>query len=71
MHNTTGSSKHMASNWGMLDNQAQQLLSPQEQETMSYYLKQYEAAYIDVKQCVMALMQLLNTHAKVRWCTIW
>ena len=66
VHQSLFTQPAVASQWGMLDEQARQLLNPDEQDTMTYYLTQYQDGHINVKQVVLALMQLLNTHAKVR-----
>ncbi|XP_072908551.1 whirlin isoform X5 [Hemitrygon akajei] len=48
----------------MLDEQARHLLNEQEQATMAYYLNEYTESNISVQALVMALFELLNTHAK-------
>ncbi|XP_059850035.1 whirlin-like isoform X4 [Hypanus sabinus] len=48
----------------MLDEQARHLLNEQEQATMAYYLNEYTESNIGVQALVMALFELLNTHAK-------
>ncbi|XP_022105757.1 whirlin-like isoform X2 [Acanthaster planci] len=50
--------------WGMIEDQARHLLNENEQGTMMYYLKEYQNATICVDALVMALFELLNTHAK-------
>lgn len=49
----------------LLDDQARHLLTEQERATMMYYLAQYRGGTISVEAMVMALFELLNTHAKV------
>ncbi|XP_074976658.1 whirlin isoform X5 [Caretta caretta] len=57
----------------MLEEQARHLLNEQERATMAYYLDEYKETTISVDSLVMALFELLNTHAKfsllseVRW----
>ncbi|XP_060237174.1 whirlin isoform X6 [Meriones unguiculatus] len=48
----------------LLDDQARHLLTEQERATMMYYLDQYRGGAISVEALVMALFELLNTHAK-------
>uniref|UniRef100_A0A3B4XPI4 Whirlin n=1 Tax=Seriola lalandi dorsalis TaxID=1841481 RepID=A0A3B4XPI4_SERLL len=48
----------------MLDEQARHLLTEVERQTMSYYVEEYRDGHIGVEQLVMALFELLNTHAK-------
>ncbi|XP_053505463.1 whirlin isoform X1 [Ictalurus furcatus] len=48
----------------MLDEQARHLLTEPERQTMSYYIQEYRNGHIGVEQLVMALFELLNTHAK-------
>lgn len=48
----------------LLDDQARHLLTEQERATMMYYLAQYRGGTISVEAMVMALFELLNTHAK-------
>ncbi|KAG6933911.1 whirlin, partial [Chelydra serpentina] len=50
----------------MLEEQARHLLNEQERATMAYYLDEYKETNISVDSLVMALFELLNTHAKVR-----
>lgn len=50
----------------MLDEQARHLLTEVERQTMNYYVEEYRDGHIGVEQLVMALFELLNTHAKVR-----
>uniref|UniRef100_A0A8C6IMI0 Whirlin n=1 Tax=Mus spicilegus TaxID=10103 RepID=A0A8C6IMI0_MUSSI len=50
----------------LLDDQARHLLTEQERATMMYYLAQYRGGAISVEAMVMALFELLNTHAKER-----
>lgn len=50
----------------MLEEQARHLLNEQERATMGYYLDEYKEGNISVDALVMALFELLNTHAKVR-----
>lgn len=49
----------------MLEEQARHLLNEQERATMGYYLDEYKEGNISVDALVMALFELLNTHAKV------
>lgn len=49
----------------LLEEQARLLLTEPERQTLSYYLEEYREAHIGVEQLVMALFELLNTHAKV------
>ncbi|XP_042193488.1 whirlin [Callorhinchus milii] len=48
----------------MLDEQARHLLNESERATMSYYLDEYKDNHISIEALVMALFELLNTHAK-------
>lgn len=50
----------------MLEEQARHLLTEAERQTMGYYVEEYRDGHIGVEQLVMALFELLNTHAKVR-----
>ncbi|KAF5917663.1 hypothetical protein HPG69_013499, partial [Diceros bicornis minor] len=49
----------------VLEEQARHLLSEQERATMAYYLEEYRLGSVSVDALVMALCELLNTHAKV------
>lgn len=51
----------------MLEEQARHLLTEAERQTMGYYVEEYRDGHIGVEQLVMALFELLNTHAKVRY----
>lgn len=51
--------------WDMIEEQAHQLLNEKEQGTLRYYLNEYQKGFIRVDGLVMALFELLNTHAKV------
>ncbi|NXD14434.1 WHRN protein, partial [Nothocercus nigrocapillus] len=48
----------------ILEEQARHLLNEQERATMGYYLDEYKEGNISVDALVMALFELLNTHAK-------
>ncbi|XP_004423419.1 PREDICTED: whirlin isoform X1 [Ceratotherium simum simum] len=48
----------------VLEEQARHLLSEQERATMAYYLEEYRLGSVSVDALVMALCELLNTHAK-------
>ncbi|KAG7476838.1 hypothetical protein MATL_G00087080 [Megalops atlanticus] len=48
----------------LLEEQARHLLTEPERQTMGYYLEEYRDGHIGVEQLVMALFELLNTHAK-------
>nr|XP_012624270.1 whirlin isoform X2 [Microcebus murinus] len=48
----------------LLEEQARQLLSEQERATLAYYLGEYRGGSVSVEALVMALFELLNTHAK-------
>ncbi|XP_068771021.1 whirlin isoform X2 [Struthio camelus] len=48
----------------MLEEQARHLLNEHERATMGYYLDEYKEGNISVDALVMALFELLNTHAK-------
>nr|XP_020470760.1 whirlin isoform X2 [Monopterus albus] len=48
----------------MLEEQARHLLTEAERQTMAYYVEEYRDGHIGVEQLVMALFELLNTHAK-------
>ncbi|XP_071219299.1 whirlin-like [Salvelinus alpinus] len=48
----------------MLEEQARHLLTETERQTMGYYVEEYRDGHIEVEQLVMALFELLNTHAK-------
>lgn len=52
----------------MLEEQARHLLTEHERQTMNYYIQEYRSGHIGVEQLVMALFELLNTHAKVCLC---
>ena len=49
----------------LLEEQARHLLTEQERATLAYYLEEYRGGSVSVEALVMALFQLLNTHAKV------
>lgn len=49
----------------MLEEQARLLLTEAERQTMSYYVEEYRDGHVGIEQLVMALFELLNTHAKV------
>ena len=51
--------------WGMIEDQAKHLLNENERGTMMYYLGEYQNGTINIDALVMALFELLNTHAKV------
>lgn len=59
MQNTMNST-----HWGMIEEQARQLLNDNERGTMNYYLTEYQNGFVSVSALVMALFELLNTHAK-------
>uniref|UniRef100_A0A8D3AUR0 Whirlin n=1 Tax=Scophthalmus maximus TaxID=52904 RepID=A0A8D3AUR0_SCOMX len=48
----------------MLEEQARHLLTEAERQTMVYYVEEYRDGHVGVEQLVMALFELLNTHAK-------
>ncbi|XP_028457538.1 whirlin isoform X2 [Perca flavescens] len=48
----------------MLEEQARHLLTEAERQTMGYYVEEYRNGHIGVEQLVVALFELLNTHAK-------
>ncbi|XP_060009311.1 whirlin isoform X5 [Lagenorhynchus albirostris] len=48
----------------LLEAQARHLLSARERATMAYYLEEYRGGSVSVDALVMALFELLNTHAK-------
>ncbi|XP_055994477.1 whirlin isoform X2 [Sorex fumeus] len=48
----------------LLEEQARQLLSEPERTTLAYYLDEYRGGSVPVEALVMALFELLNTHAK-------
>ncbi|KAM6975197.1 whirlin isoform 3-T3 [Tautogolabrus adspersus] len=48
----------------MLEEQARHLLTESERQTMVYYVEEYRDGHIGVEQLVVALFELLNTHAK-------
>ncbi|XP_049493170.1 whirlin [Panthera uncia] len=48
----------------LLEEQARHLLNEQERATMAYYLEEYHGGGVSVEALVMALFELLNTHAK-------
>ncbi|XP_052501081.1 whirlin [Budorcas taxicolor] len=48
----------------LLEEQARHLLTEQERATMAYYLEEYRGGNVSVEALVMALFELLNTHAK-------
>ncbi|KAM9700268.1 whirlin isoform 1-T1 [Dama dama] len=49
---------------GLLEEQARHLLTEQERATLAYYLEEYRGGSVSVEALVMALFELLNTHAK-------
>lgn len=51
--------------WSMIEDQAKHLLNENEKGTMMYYLGEYQRDLIDIDALVLALFELLNTHAKV------
>ncbi|XP_051955336.1 whirlin-like [Xyrauchen texanus] len=48
----------------MMEEHARHLLTEPERQTMGYYIQEYRDGHIGVEQLVMALFELLNTHAK-------
>ncbi|XP_069429946.1 whirlin isoform X2 [Ovis canadensis] len=48
----------------LLEEQARHLLTEQERATVAYYLEEYRGGSVSVEALVMALFELLNTHAK-------
>ncbi|XP_049751040.1 whirlin isoform X2 [Elephas maximus indicus] len=48
----------------LLEEQARHLLTEQERATMAYYLDEYRGGSVSVEALIMALFELLNTHAK-------
>ncbi|XP_037340789.2 whirlin isoform X2 [Pungitius pungitius] len=48
----------------MLEEQARHLLTEAERQTMGYYVEEYRDGHVGVEQLVVALFELLNTHAK-------
>ncbi|XP_053512432.1 whirlin isoform X4 [Artibeus jamaicensis] len=48
----------------LLEEQARHMLNEQERATMAYYLEEYRGGSVSVDALVMALFELLNTHAK-------
>ncbi|KAB0373134.1 hypothetical protein FD755_014793 [Muntiacus reevesi] len=48
----------------LLEEQARHLLTEQERATLAYYLEEYRGGSVSVEALVMALFELLNTHAK-------
>lgn len=50
----------------MLEEQARHLLTEAERQTMGYYVEEYRDGHIGVEQLIVALFELLNTHAKVK-----
>ncbi|XP_045435812.1 whirlin isoform X6 [Pipistrellus kuhlii] len=48
----------------LLEEKARHLLNEQEHATMAYYLEEYRGGSVSVEALVMALFELLNTHAK-------
>ena len=55
----------------LLEEQARHLLNEQERATMAYYLEEYRGGSVSVDALVMALFELLNTHAKVTCTPPW
>lgn len=55
----------------LLEEQARHLLNEQERATMAYYLEEYRGGSVSVEALVMALFELLNTHAKVTGTPPW
>ena len=51
--------------WGMVEEKGRSLLNDDERTTMNYYLNEYQQGQIRVDSLVLALLQLLNTQAKV------
>jgi len=49
----------------MLEEQGRHLLTEAERQTMGYYVDEYRDGHVGVEQLVVALFELLNTHAKV------
>ncbi|XP_069121383.1 whirlin-like isoform X2 [Argopecten irradians] len=52
------------SKWNMIEEVGGQQLNEAEHGTMRYYLKEYQRDHITVEGLVLALTELLNTHAK-------
>ena len=65
MHSSTTSTAGRTQ-WGLLEERARHVLNPGEQETLHYYLNQYSDKHITVHALMLALLQLLNTQAKVK-----
>ncbi|XP_064649030.1 whirlin-like isoform X3 [Lineus longissimus] len=59
MYNPTASQQ-----WGMIEEQSRQLLNETERGTLNYYLNEYQKDHVTVDALVLALFELLNTHAK-------
>ncbi|XP_074655766.1 whirlin-like [Tubulanus polymorphus] len=53
-----------SSQWAMIDAQAQQLLNETERDTLRYYLTEYQREHVTIDSLMLALFELLNTHAK-------
>ena len=49
----------------MIQEQAFNLLNENERGTMNYYLAEYHKGHVSIDALVLALFELLNTHAKV------
>ena len=62
MHNSMLSQR---SQWTLLEEQGKQLLNDNERATMNYYISEYEHDNVSVSSLVLALLELLNTRAKV------
>ena len=63
MHNSISG---QATQVGLLKEHARQLLKEQERTCMNYYLQEYSTEAMSVEALVLALVELLNTPAKVR-----
>lgn len=50
-----------------LEEQAYLLLTETERQTMTYYIQEYQCGHIGVEPLAMALFELFNTHAKVKY----
>jgi len=53
------------SKWDMIEEAARHQLNSTEQGTLRYYLNEYQKDQITIEGLVLALSELLNTHAKV------
>ena len=61
----TTESRQPSQQWAMIMDQAKKLLNDDERMTLTYYLSEYQDEHVTLESLLLALFELLNTHAKV------